>query len=1074
MRIFLSRSFVPVACMGVLIALGSGAKAVADGRLAIFDAKISPDGRRVAFSWVGDIWIADVETGRCRRVTDHVAQDWGPVWFPGGTKIAFTSNRDGNDDVYSVPISGGAPIRHTWHGNYDVALDVSPDGETILFRSYRRIYSSDLYEVDLLGGLPRPVTNDTGVNRDACYSSDGSRILVCRGPLGWTRRDYNGSGDTDFYVMDRDGKNMRWIENAYDGMDYWPCWGPGDEHIYFVSDRDGTENVYRIPGSGGPAERLTDFTDRPVLFLSVARTGRLAFVQDFRLWIMDPGGEPRMVDLDCASEPKHSQEVRLDFAGNVSEFDVSPLGTHLALIARGELYVTPLHEPDETPPLGDERFWEAVRVTETTSRERDVTWHPDGDRVALISDVDGNQEVYEIDLRTLEWKRLTETPDEEYAPDYSPDGMMLAYYRGNDILIVRDVLSGSESILVHEPLQTSPWTPAYFWSPDSRWIAYNGVDEAEEEEIMVLPVNRDGSSAEEVNITLHHDADYLKGWSEDGKNIYFMSNRDQAYGLNSWGWWGRGYSLYMIPLRYEPAPRSDVLEFPENSVEEPAEEDEVEGEKEKPVVEIDFDRIEERARLVSPTRGGGWLAALSPDSKTFVYEASPLGVRSLWSVPFEGGSATHIADVPDGVDELMWMSDGRGVFWLSAGRVYFWEKEESVYGVPTYGRLTVDQSAERDQMIHETGRILANHFYDPELHGARWNEAIDFYTPFVREAAVPEEFATLMQMLFGELDASHLGCWTTGSNEGIGSNPGYLGVEFDPTTTGPGLQVTKVWPRGPADYASTRIQPGEWVLAINGIPVSPADNYWKLLDDAVARTTVLTVASDQQGANSREVTLAPVTWWDDDPNKLSWWEIVYFDWVEEKRAVVENASDGRIGYVHISGMSGPQLERFAQELFSENFDKEALVIDVRFNGGGNTHEQLLDILSRPQLGWEQSRDFDRIAQPSRRWDRPTVLLINERSFSDAEIFPAGFRALGLGTIIGEKTFGGVIGTWNIALVDGVTYIRVPRNGWYTIEGVNMENMGVEPDIRVVEDLNHIRDGIDDQLNAAIEFLLSEI
>ena len=178
--------------------------------------------------------------------------------------------------------------------------------------------------------------------------------------------------------------------------------------------------------------------------------------------------------------------------------------------------------------------------------------------------------------------------------------------------------------------------------------------------------------------------------------------------------------------------------------------------------------------------------------------------------------------------------------------------------------------------------------------------------------------------------------------------------------------------------------------------------------------------------------------------------------------------------MHISGMSGPQLEQFAQELFSENYDKDALVIDVRYNSGGNIHEQLLDILSRPQFGWAQGRDAGRLPQPERRWDRPTVLLINERSFSDAEIFPAGFRALGLGTIIGVPTSGGVIGTWSFALVDGVTYIRVPRNGWYTIEGENMENLGIEPDIRVEEDLNHLRDGIDDQLNAAIEYLLDQL
>jgi len=1078
MRFSLSRMLFVLLCLPILIVVSPRADALADGRMAMFDASISPDGRKVAFSWMGDIWTADVDTGRCARVTDHVAEDWHPVWFPDGGRIVFASNRDGNDDVYSVPVSGGTPTRHTRFGNYDIPVDISPDGKTILFRSYRRLFSSDLFEVDVAGGSDRPITHDTGINRESCYSSDGGRIVVCRGSSNWQRRKYNGSGDTDIYVMDRNGRNMRWVENGYNGIDYWPCWGPGDQTIYFVSDRDGMENVYRIPSTGGPAEKLTDFTDRPVLFLSVADTGRVAFIQDFRLWIMDPGQQPRRIHLDCSSEPKHSQDVRLDISGNVEEIELSPLGTHIALIARGELYVAPVYDPDETPPLGDERFRESVRVTDTPSRERHVAWHPDGDRVALISDRDGNQEVYEIDLRTYEWTRLTNTPEEEYLPVYSPDGTRIAYYRANDKLVVRDLETGSERVILHTLLQTSPWPSGYNWSPDSRWIAYTGLDSVYDDDVFVVGTD-ENADPQPVNITVHHDTDYFAGWTLDGKSVYMLSSRDIAYGLPGWGWWQNGYALYVIQLNRIPAPRSDVLEFPEEkSAGEETEtaEGSVENKtEEKVAVEINFDRIDERARLVTSTRGGGWRAALSPDSKTFVYDSNALGTTALWSIPFDGGSANHIADAPDGLDDLEWLPDGSGVYYLTDGRVKFWKKDSiDVSSVPAYGRLTLNLADERSQMIQETGRVLENHFYDPLLHGTNWDEAIEFYEPLVEQAAVPEEFTDLMSMLFGELDASHLSCWTSGSNEGIGETNGYPGLDFDPFAEGPGLRVTKVYPRGPADYSETRIEPGEWVLEINGEPVSNSDDYWRLFDDSIARTTVLKVASDQEGTSAREVTLAPVPWWDEDPNKLSYWEVQYFDWVDSNRAVVEKASDGRVGYVHISGMSGEQLELFAKELFAENFDKEALIIDVRFNGGGNTHEQLMDILSRPQFAWQKPRDAEMVPQPPRRWDRPTVVLINERSFSDAEIFPAGFRALGLGTIIGETTFGGVIGTWNIALVDGVTYIRVPQNGWLTMEGQNMENLGIQPDIRVADDLNHIRDGIDDQLNAAVEFLMERL
>ncbi len=1059
-----------------LLANTPSAGALEDGRLGLFDAKISPDGTMVAFAWVGDIWVVEVDTGQCRRVTDNVAHDYHPVWFPDNSKLAFTSNRDGNDDIYTVGVNGGIPTRHTWHINYDIALDVTPDGENILFRGYRTMYQPDLFVVDIHGGLPRPVTSDTGVKREACYSWDGEQIVASRGSAGWTRRQYNGSGDTDLLVMNSDGSDIRWIERGYDGNDFWPCYGANDEEIYFVSDRNGMENIFKIPAEGGPAEQLTFFDDRPVLFLSSAENGRISFIQDFRLWVMDPGEEPRVVDLDCSSEPKHSQDVRLDISGNVSEFEVSPLGTHLALIVRGELYITTLHEPDETATLGDQRFWESVRVTESVSRERDVAWHPDGDRVVLISDRNGNNEVYEVDLRTFEWTQVTDTPVEEYRPMYSPDGSILAYWRGNTELIVRDMETDRERVILHRSLQNSPWPENYAWSPDGRWIAYTGLDQLNEEEVWVVNVD-DG--ADPVNVTLHHDYDTFSGWSEDGKNIYFMSNRGLNWGMNGWGSWSRGSAVYCLPLIHEPAPRSDLLEFPEEEDEEEPDEEESgengDEEDEVPEEEINFNRIEERARLVSPTSGGGWWAALSPDSSTFVYTANPLGVNTLYMVPFEGGSATRITDVPSGIDYLQWLPDGRGVFYQTDGRIYFWEKSsKSTYQVPINGRLTINLADERVQMINETERILRNHFYDEDMHGTDWAQAIEFYTPFVREAAAPEEFQLLMRMLFGELDASHLSCYAASSREGIASNPGFLGVEFNPFTEGPGLQVTRVWPRGPAEYESVDIEVGDWVQEINGEPVSTGRNYWELLDDAVARTTILTVASGQYTEEFREVEIAPVVWYSRNPLSYSHYECIYFDWVERNRELVETATDGRIGYVHISGMSGTQLERFAQELFTENLDKEAIIIDVRFNGGGNTHEQLIDILSRPQFGWNYSRDVHRIPMPYFQWNRPTVVMINERSFSDAEIFPSAFRDVGLGVLIGETTFGGVIGTWNISLVDNQTRIRVPRVGWYTLAGENMENTGVVPDIRIEQDLNHLRDGIDDQLNAAIRYLLGEL
>ena len=260
--------------------------------------------------------------------------------------------------------------------------------------------------------------------------------------------------------------------NDYDGMDYWPCYDPTGKYIYFISDRQlNDENVYRIPAAGGTPERLTDFTDRPVHWLSSAKTGRLAFTRGFHLWVMDPGEKPRMVNLQCATEPKHRQEQRLDIGGFITEMKLSPDGTHVAVISRGDLYIIPWHDPDDTAPVGDVRYGKAIRVTDTPSRERYVAWHPDGDRVALVSDKDGNNEIYEINLRTFEWKRLTNTPEDEYYPQYSHNGKSLSYFHGNGELAGQKSRNRQGKCSCERSIGRFPRHGELArWSPDDRWI----------------------------------------------------------------------------------------------------------------------------------------------------------------------------------------------------------------------------------------------------------------------------------------------------------------------------------------------------------------------------------------------------------------------------------------------------------------------------------------------------------------------------------------------------------------------------------------------------------------------------
>jgi len=1055
-----------------LISSLSQVSAADDGRHLIFDARISPDGDSVAFCWSGDIWVADIDTVHCSRVTDNVAWDHHPAWFPDSDRLAFSSNRDGNDDVYSVSVGGGEPTRHTWHGAGDIVMDVAPDGESILFQSSRDLFAIDIYEVDVHGGLEHAVTNDSLRNFEARYSPDGSEIIVSRGLVDWTRRAYNGSADTDIYVMNRDGTNMRWVENSYDGMDYFPEFINSDR-IVFVSDRDGNENVW-VKHNDEP-QKLTGFSDRPVLFLSASDDGKICFVQDFKIHVMDSDGSNlRTVELDLSSDPKHSQEIREEIDSGITEMALSPTGQHLAVISRGELFIITLHDPEEPAPLGDERYWEAVRITESESREQYVTWHPDGDRVALSSDRSGNFEIYEIDLHTFQWTRLTDSEADDIMPKYSPDGTKIAFYHDNTELTVLDIETNHMRVLAEDLFVFQPFIGPYEWSPDGNWIAYTGTSEIYYGEIFIVSTTEQG--AVPVNVTVHHDNDVFAGWAPNGESIYFLSRRNYEVGMEGYGWWSDGGTLHSLPLKRERPPSSDVL-FPEEPAEVEDEDESEEEDSEEPSVkpvEIDFDRIDERAWQVTHTQGGGDHVALSPDGKTYIFESNALGNWALWTVPFEGGNPTQIS-TPGRVQNIAWLPDGRGALYLAGGRVSFWEEEfGKVMDVPTNGRITVDLNMERIEMVYEAGRLLKQHFYDENMHGYEWDDIVDMYAQFASETSVGEEFSTMLRMMFGELDASHLNGYGPTSNEGIGLNHAELGLEFDPFTDGPGLLVDYVLPRGPCDYDETRIDPGEWVMAINGADVSTSNNFWSLLDDTVYRTTALTVAKNRDSGETRDVEILPMPYSGSTNFYSSWSDAAYEAFVEHNREVVESASDGRIGYVHIRWMAGSKLERFARELFAENNDKEAVIIDIRWNPGGNIHEFLLDILSHEQFGWSKPRDGEFTPQPGFVWQRPTVLLINERSTSDSEIFPAGFRALNLGTIIGMPTMGAVIGTEEYRLVDGQTGIRLPMEGWYYVNRDNLENDGVEPDIMVENDLNDIREGKDSQLEYAVRYLLDQL
>ena len=782
-------------------------------------------------------------------------------------------------------------------------------------------------------------------------------------------------------------------------------------------------------------EQVTNHADR-VLYPNLSRDGKfIVYEHDFSLWVVPTkGGEPKRLTIFAPSDEPQNRLQRLTLTSQATEFALSPDGKQIAFVVRGEIFV-----------VNVEKGGEAKRITDHPYRDFDIDWSPDSRKLAFISERDGNREVYIVDVRTRELRRLTNTPDAaESNPEWSPTGNYVAFVRGpfGQQLCWVDVNTGEEKVVVE-----GPFIGEFAWSPDGRWICFNRRDPANNvTDLYIVPWN----GGEPVNVTR---MPYWNGsvvWTKDGKNIVFRSNRTDD-----------NVDIYVLPLE---RPKEKLDE--EEGESEKKSQERKEGEKKLPEVKIDFTDIHKRIRRLTTTVFNEGSFAVSPDSKTVVFVATPVDQPEIWSVPLEGGSLTRLASGVS-ASQLQFSPDGNRIYFLSTGGTirYLTRPAGSLGSVNFTARLIVDRVVELQHMFDEGWRLLKEQFYDEKMHGVDWDAMREKYRPLIEHVAAKEDFYALVSMMLGELNASHLGI---GGPTVSGPETAYLGVWFDPEHLGPGVKISAVLKNSPADKDESRLNVGEFILAIDGVEVSNNEQIWDALADKAGRVVELLVNDKPTKEGARTVKIKPI-------NRGQWSNLLYEDWVEKRKRMVDEWSNGRIGYIHIQAMSQSELRKFEREFYAEVVGKkEALIIDVRFNGGGRIHDELLTILKRRLYALEQYRGTPPFTQPFQVWQKPTVVLINEFSASDAEIFPKAFRDLGLGKLVGVPTYGGVIGTYNVTLIDGTTFFRVPVTGWRTLDGVNLENYGVKPDLLVEHSPEDNANENDLQLRAAVDLLLKEL
>jgi tricorn protease len=1008
---------------------------------------LSPDGKRLAFVYRGDIWLTSHEGGRATPLTQHVESDAYPLFSPDGQWLAFASRREGSWDIYVMPSEGGQAKRITWHGGADMPTGWSPDGKQLLFTGKRDTANFGIYSVDVATGELTRYTEDFAKLESASFSPDGKRILYGRYGFPWTRPRYVGSAAEQVWVLNV-GSESKYQVTTNQFQQLWPQFLPDGKRIVAVSigeqtpattnlnatvakikdNPDRTPNLWFIEPDG-KRTRWSNFSGGAVRWPSVAsKSADVAFEYDNNLWLLkNKSAQPQKLALYVSVDTKQTTRRGETLSKDVTEAEPSPDGKLFAFGLRGDIWTIPM-EKSKGPDARNSEF--ARRLTDWAGDDSDFTWSADGKKLYFTSDREFNVRLYEMELETLKVTPLWKRNEDITRTHLSPDGKQMAFWvAGADGgLYVLDLKTKEAKKVVSLP--APQWNGIgggdYSWSPDSQWLCYSAEAGNRSWNLFIVPAK----GGEAVNVTKLNAYHSDPAWSPDGKYIFFRSTRD-------------GNGLYALPLQKEEARLDDAelkFEKPPGDVK----------------VKIDFADISRRIRRVATQYPDGEVTFTSKGLILFLSE------RDIWSLTYDGKTTKRLT-TGGNKSALRLSKDGNTAYFVNSGELFKTKLPDATTQdkVSFLAEWERDVADERKAAFTQFWRSYNRGFYDPNFHGRDWTAIRQRYEPLLTAIDTNDEFASLLNQMIGELEASHSEVSPTTNSVRNASTP-HLGFEFDYSYKGPGLKVARVPEGAPGSFAKTRILPGEYVMLINGQDVKLDEKLYDLINDKGDRLFEFAVNTEPKRVGSRIVKYRPLKQGD-------WDHLLYQNRIERLEKETAEKSGGKIGYLHISAMGRDDQNRFEREAYEYIAGKEALIIDVRFNRGGNISDTLIDWLERKQHAWFRPRDGAPEPAPNRAWDKPVIVLMNEHSYSNGEMFPNAMRTRELGHLVGMPTPGYVIWTMGMRLVDG-TNARMPQSGVYRQDGTPMENKGEQPDIRVPMTADDWLKGRDPQLDKAIEML----
>ncbi|GLB49060.1 S41 family peptidase [Neptunitalea lumnitzerae] len=1060
-----------------------------DGARWIMYPSISPDGKTIAFGYMGNLYTTPVTGGVATPLTVGSYYNMRPVWSHDGKTLAFASDRYGNFDVYTMPATGGMPQRVTFHDADDYPYDFTVDNTEVLFGSGRNApaesvrfpgtrYFANLYQVPVNGGRISLIT--AAGAEEAHFNGDGSKIVFQdrKGYEDPWRKHQVSSITRDIWVYDVKGDTYKQI-STITGENREPVFSTDDNSIYYLNEKTGTQNLYKKELTTGTETQLTSYKDFPIRGLSIADSGTLVYTWKGDLYSFVDGAPKKLTVIirnDAGYELLSDKSIN-----SVTEFAVNPNGKEIAFVNRGEIFVTAVDEA------------RTKRITNTPQQERMISWSPDGKTLLYSGELGTSWDVYKVTMERpdekyfyastlLKTEPVIATDKEEYQAEYSPDGKKIAYIEERNILKILDVESGKIITVLPEGRNYSyadgDW--GYNWSPDSNWLL---VDDAKgymfSQNAALIKADGTGEIQHPINSGFGESG---AEWALDGKMMTYGSSRD---GRKSLAVQGSAevdiFAVFFDQKAYDRYVMSEedfkLLEEKEKDAKEKKEKEEAEAEKDKKSKKKKKEKEEDKKPLalnldnldyrkvkltINSASIGGYV--LNEDASKVYYLASFEKGYDLWVTEprtHETKILAKLSGYPGGIEMS---KDGKSLFLSNRGSLVKVDAESGkIDNVAIDGDMVIDAAGERSYIFDHVYRQVEKKFYDPKLHGVDWDMYHDEYGKFLAHINNNYDFQILLSEFLGELNASHTGGRYYPSP--TGDTTVSLGVLYDETYEGAGAKISAIIPGGVLDKAETDIRAGDVITKVNGKAIAVEDNPNKYLNNLVGKNTLLTVT---RGGKTFDVTVKPEPAYVDN-------NLMYKRWIHKMEKMVDSLSNGRLGYIHVRGMNDSSFRDVFENALGRNLGKEALIVDTRFNGGGWLHDDLNTFLSgKEYLKFAPQGHEVKGGEPFVRWTKPSIVLMSEGNYSDAFIFPYIYKQNGLGKLVGMPVAGTGTAVWWERQIDPNIIFGIPMIATIGAEGRPTENLQLEPDVMVPLPYNDFLNGKDTQLEAAVKEMLKDL